>query len=184
MATDEVGAPVQPQCPGIVTCGIEGGGADVDTDTLRPAQFGEHGQQQAPAPGAQVEHAKGAPAPARPGQRRLDQGFRIGTRNQGGLAYPERQAPELALPDDAGPRFAPQAPPEESPEVVVLIGTEDAFPLAECGSRRLAEDVLDEQPRIQARRDHARLRQAAAGIPEGFTDGARPAHVTSARRAA
>ena len=105
IAQDEFGTRGQAQFFGVAPRGRYRARQNVDADAGGVGKFGEKGQQQRAAAGAEIDRAQGSIAAGNMIQRRFDQGFAIRARIERVGREIEIETPEFALAANAGIRL-------------------------------------------------------------------------------
>jgi hypothetical protein len=102
--------------------------------------------------GAEIGDAQGSrprSVAVEPGERGFDHRLGVRARHQHGWAHPERQAPELLHPGDAGDRFAAETARDERFDVFNLGSNERPLAVAHEAGVVEPERMADDEARVE-----------------------------------
>ncbi len=148
---NEPAATSQPQRGGVAASHHGGVRHEIDTDPGGRRQFAQQREQQTARPGAEIEQPQRGAAVAYIGERRFDQGFAVGPRDQRLGRQREIEAPELAPAQHARGRLARCPACQEPSQASALGSTQHAVGVTEDDRGIDSERRCQQQPRLASR---------------------------------
>ena len=143
-------------------------GRAVDADAVGVRQLVQERDQKTTRAGAEIQNAQPRDPIRDGGERRLDDGFRIGPGHERLGREREGQAPEFLLPENAGDRFMDEPPGDMVEQKLRTCGAERHVRRHRQRGSIHAERLAEEDARIARRAVEAGLGKGTAGEPEGL----------------